>query len=98
LRSKNFETYLRDIVAGHHCSWNRYESEKELQRSDLKSSSSKREKLLELELWWWRLWLIGLVRRRRGSKSARWIEDDIVGMLYRDRPKKSGVMCLFQNR
>ena len=38
------EICLRDEVAGHHFSWNRSESKKGLQRSDLKSSSSKVEK------------------------------------------------------
>ena len=90
------ETYLKDVVAGHHFSSNRFESERGIERSDLKSSPSKMEKLLELELYWWRLWLIGLVRRR-GSKLAGWIEDYTVGMLYRVWPKKSGVMRLFQN-
>ena len=56
-----------DVVAGRHFSWNRSESKKGLQRSDLKSSSSKVEKLLGLELWWWRLWLLRLAQRRRGK-------------------------------
>ena len=35
------ETYLRDVVAGHHFSWNRSESRKRLQRNDLTNSSSR---------------------------------------------------------
>ena len=42
------ETYLRDVVVGHHLSWNRSKPEKGLQSSDLKSSSSKVEDLLGL--------------------------------------------------
>ena len=30
------ETYLSDVVAGRHCSWNRSKSEKGLQKSNLK--------------------------------------------------------------
>jgi len=44
LRGGNLETYLRDVVAGRHFSWNRSESEKGLQRNDLTSSSSRVEK------------------------------------------------------
>jgi len=42
--------------------------------------------------------LIGLFEEQGGSKSAVWIEDDTVGMLYRVWPEKSGVTRLFWNK
>ena len=35
------ETYIRDVVTGHHFSWNRSKSKKRLQKNDLTNSLSK---------------------------------------------------------
>ena len=92
------ETYLRDVVIGHHFSWNRSKSEKRLQRNDLTNNSS-REKTARVGA----LVVAALVVEARSKKKGKAngpseSEMILLGYYIKFGPGISGVTRIFWNK
>ena len=93
------ETYLRDVVVGRHFSWNRSESEKGLQKSNLKKQLEQSRETARVGA----LVVAALVVEARSNIKGKAngpneSEMILLGYYIKFGPRISRVTCIFWNK